>query len=197
MERAKVRRKVLAARDQLSADDLAVKSELVVEKLFQLAEFQAAGTVMFYASFKSEVQTMAGIERCIKQGKRVVLPLTLAKEKMLRPYLIKDPSHDLKPGYCAIPEPDPDLAVRLNPQEIDAIIIPGSVFDQNGGRLGYGGGFYDRFLVNQAPGALRIALAFGLQVTADSLPLASHDQSVDCLVTEKKIFRFERNRTGC
>jgi 5-formyltetrahydrofolate cyclo-ligase len=197
MERDQVRRKVIAARDQLSADDLAVKSELIVENLFQLAEFQSAATVMFYASFRSEVQTMAGIARCIEQGKRVGLPLTLVKEKVLRPYLIKDPNRDLRPGYCSIPEPDPGLAVRLNPQEIDVVIVPGSVFDQSGGRLGYGGGFYDRFLAKQAPVAFRIALAFELQVIADRLPLAPHDQPVDCLVTEKKIFRFERNQTGC
>jgi len=143
MERDKIRRQVIALRDQLTPQDLAIKSERAVENLFQLAEFMAASTVMFYASFKSEVQTMGAIARCLKQGKRVALPLTLAKEKMLRPYLIKDPKRDLKPGYCAIPEPDPDLAVRLNPQDIDVVIIPGSVFDRNSGRLVYGGGFFD------------------------------------------------------
>ncbi|MCK4839220.1 MAG: 5-formyltetrahydrofolate cyclo-ligase, partial [Desulfobulbaceae bacterium] len=149
-------------------------------------------TVMFYASFKSEVQTMGAIARCIKQDKRVALPLTSVKEKMLRPYLIKDPTRDLKAGYCSIPEPDPDSAVLLNPREIDLVIIPGSVFDHNSGRLGYGGGFYDRFLANQAPASFRVALAFELQVIDDRLPLESHDQPLDCLVTEKNIFRFER-----
>ena len=133
--------------------------------------------------------------RLVAVSKRIALPLTLAKEKMLRPYLIKDPNRDLKPGYCSIPEPDPDSAVLLNPQEIDVVIVPGSVFDHNGGRLGYGGGFYDRFLANQAPAPFRVALAFELQVIDDSLPLASHDQPLDCLVTEKRTFRFDR--TGC
>ncbi len=192
MERDKIRRQVIAWRDQLGAQELAVKSEGAVENLFQLAEFTAATTVLFYASFKSEVQTMGAIARCIRQGKRVALPLTLAKEKKLRPYLIKDPDRDLKPGYCSIPEPDPDLAVRLNPQELDVVIIPGSVFDQNGGRLGYGGGYYDRFLANQAPAAFRVALAFELQVIDAGLPLESHDQPLDCLITEKKILRFAR-----
>lgn len=192
MARNKIRRKIITTRDQLSAHDLAMKSELILENLFQLAEFKAAATVMFYASFKSEVHTMGSLARCIKQGKHILLPLTLAKEKMLRPYLIKDPLHDLKPGYCSIPEPDPALTTQVNPQEIDAIIIPGSVFDQHGGRLGYGGGFYDRFLANQAPAAFRIALAFDLQVTDAPLPLAAHDQQMDCLITEQKIFRFDR-----
>lgn len=192
MERDQIRRKILATRNQLSAHDLAVKSELIIEKLVQLAAFKAAATVMFYASFKSEVHTLASLARCITQGKRIVLPLTLVKEKLLRPYLIKDPLHDLKPGYCAIPEPDPSRTTQVDPREIDAIIIPGSVFDHHGGRLGYGGGFYDRFLTNQAPTAFRIALAFDLQVTDASLPLADHDQQMDCLITEQKIFRFDQ-----
>lgn len=193
MERDKIRRQIIATRDQLSAHDLAMKSKLIIENLFQLAEFKAATTVMFYASFKSEVHTLECLARCIKHGKRLVLPRTLAKKKILRPYLIKDPLHDLEPGYCSIPEPDPTLTAQIDPREIDAIIIPGSAFDQHGGRLGYGGGFYDRFLTNQAPGALRIGLAFDLQVTDTPLPLAAHDQLLDCLVTEQKIFRFARN----
>ncbi len=195
MERDKIRRQVVAWRDQLTPQEVAIRSEHAVENLFQLAEFMAASTVMFYASFKSEVQTMGAIARCLKQGRRVALPLTSAKEKMLRPYLIKDPKRDLKPGYCAIPEPDPDLAVLLNPRDIDVVIVPGSVFDRNGGRLGYGGGFYDRFLANRAPAAFRVALAFELQVIDAGLPLEPHDQPLDCLVTEKNILRFAR--TGC
>jgi 5-formyltetrahydrofolate cyclo-ligase len=192
MERSHLRRLIIAARDQLSPPSLAMKSGLVMENLFRLAEFQAAATVMFYASFKSEVQTMAAIASCLKNGKRVALPLTLAKEKALRPYLINDPLRDLRPGYCNIPEPDPETAIVLNPQEIEVVIVPGSVFDRHGGRLGYGGGFYDRFLSNRAPQAFRLALAFELQVVDQRLPLAPHDQPLDCLVTENKTRRFAR-----
>jgi 5-formyltetrahydrofolate cyclo-ligase len=192
MEREKVRRRIIAARDRLPPEHLALYSELVIEKLFGLAEFRAATTVLFYASFNSEVQTRAALGRCLETGKRVALPLTLPKERVLRPYLIKDPRRDLKPGYRAIPEPDPEAAVLLDPHDIEIVIVPGAVFDHNGGRLGYGGGFYDRFLADQAPAAFRVALAFALQVIAQNLPLAPHDQPLDCLITEKKIFRFAR-----
>lgn len=192
MERNIIRRKIIADRNQLTSQDLEIKSKLIIENLFNLAEFKTATTVLFYASFKSEVQTMAAIEKGITMGLRIALPRTLASEKQLIPYLINDPKQDLKPGYCSIPEPDPVSTIPLAPQEIDLVIIPGSVFDQNGGRLGYGGGFYDRFLTNQAPAASRIALAFDLQVVDDNLPLESHDQPIDWLVTEKNIFRFDQ-----
>lgn len=192
MERDRMRREILAGRDQASPHSLAIKSELIIARLFHLAEVREAATIMFYASFRSEVQTMAAVTRAIKEGTRVALPLSLPKEKKLLPYLVKDPRRDLKPGFCAIPEPDPGSATLLNPAEIDLIIVPGSVFDRAGGRLGYGGGFYDRFLADQAPLAFRVGLAFELQVVADPLPLAAHDQPLDCLVTEAQTYRFVR-----
>lgn len=192
MDRETLRREVLARRQQLSREDLIAKSERIVANFFQLAEFKAARTLMFYASFKSEVQTTGAIKRCLQAGKRVALPLTVAPEKMLRPYLIKDPERELQPGYCAIPEPDPKCTELIDPGTLDLVVIPGSVFDLRGGRLGYGGGFYDRFLADQAPAACRVALAFALQVVGDELPLQPHDQSIDCLVTEERTWRFGR-----
>lgn len=193
MDRENIRREILADRDKAALHTLAVNSALIGETLFNLAEIKAAKTIMFYANFKSEVQTADAIARSLKEGLRVVLPLSLVKERRLRPYLIKNQDTDLKPGFCSIPEPDPDFTTAINPAEIDVIIVPGSVFDHNGGRLGYGGGFYDRFLANQAPTAFRIGLAFELQIVAGGLPLAPHDQPIDCLVSEKKTYRFMRS----
>ncbi|MDH3921502.1 MAG: 5-formyltetrahydrofolate cyclo-ligase, partial [Desulfobulbaceae bacterium] len=107
------------------------------------------------------------------------------------PLLIKDPEQDLVPGYYNIPEPDPKKSLRLEPGEIDAAVIPGSVFDIHGGRLGYGGGYYDRFLLNDAPQAKRIGLAFELQVV-DNVPLEPHDQPLDILITEERIVNITR-----
>lgn len=195
MERDEIRRRMRANRNQISPDILADNSALIADNLFRLAEFMAAKTVMFYASFKSEVQTMNAIARALRQGTRVALPLSLPEEKQLRPYLISNPARDLRPGYCGIPEPDPAWARLLEPTEIDLVIIPGCVFDLDGGRLGYGGGFYDRFLADQAPAAFRVALAFEMQVAAGtSLPMAPHDQPMDCLVTEQQTYRFSRGR---
>lgn len=192
MKRDEFRQKVLIDRDLLTAGELARKSISVVSNLFGLAEMQGTPTVLFYASFRSEVQTMAAIESSLAAGMKVALPLSLPEEKLLRTYLISDPSRDLRPGFCSIPEPDPGKAELLDPGEIEVVVIPGSAFDRYGGRLGYGGGFYDRFLVRQAETAFRVALAFELQLADEMLPLEPHDQKVDCLVTEENVFRFGR-----
>jgi 5-formyltetrahydrofolate cyclo-ligase len=195
MERNKIRRDIIAARDRLDPRELRRRSGLVTDSLFRLAEFAAARTVLFYAAFKSEVRTMAAIEHSLKLGKRVALPLTLVAERRLQPHLIMEPARDLRSGYCSIPEPIPGATPPINPAEIDLVIVPGSVFDRNGGRLGYGGGFYDRFLADHAPAAFRVAPAFELQVIAGCLPLEGHDQLLDCLITERHTYRFAR-RTG-
>jgi len=193
MKREELRQKILTERNRLTGRELAKKSKAVISNLFGLVEMQGTPTVMFYASFRSEVQTMAAIESSLAVGMRVALPLSLPAERQLRPYLIGDATRDMRPGYCSIPEPVPGKAEPLDPGELDVVVIPGSVFDHHGGRLGYGGGFYDRFLVQQAGSPFRVALAFELQVVDELLPLEPHDQKIDCLVTEGNVFRFKRN----
>ncbi|MDT8336103.1 MAG: 5-formyltetrahydrofolate cyclo-ligase [Desulfurivibrionaceae bacterium] len=190
MERDRIRRDIIAARDRLGPRERQEMSRLIMENLFQLAEFSRARTVLFYAAFKSEVQTMPAIKHSLEMGKRVALPLTLVAGKRLQPRLITDPARELRPGYCSIPEPDPEVTTVLDPRTIDLVIVPGSVFDRHGGRLGYGGGFYDRFLAEQAARAFRVAPAFELQIMERQLILEPHDQPLDCLVTEKTVYRF-------
>lgn len=187
----KVRRNIIAARDRLTSQELEARSREIMAALFRLPEFMAARTVMFYASFRSEVRTPAAIEKSLAVGKRVAIPLSQPDERLLLPYLISDPFRQLKPGYCSIPEPDPAAAIAVEAGAIDVVIVPGSVFDRGGGRLGYGGGFYDRFLAGAAKGAFRVAVAFDLQVVAEELLLAPHDQKMDCLVTDKELLRFK------
>lgn len=192
MERQEIRRAVIRARDELSGNDRQEMSVAAAANLERVEEFIVCRTVMFYASFRSEVHTIEAVGKCLASGKRVALPLTVPAENRLYPYLVGDPARDLRSGYRSIPEPDPDRAPPLDPGEIEVVVVPGSVFDVHGGRLGYGGGYYDRFLVNQAPLAFRIGLAFELQVVDGELPLAPHDQRVDCLVTERNIYRTNR-----
>jgi len=148
-------------------------------------------TLFIYVDFRSEVETLELIKSCLSQGKRVAVPLVDASAVHMIPLLIKDPARDLVPGYYDIPEPDPRKSLPVAPGEIDAAIIPGSVFDTNGGRLGYGGGYYDRFLVNDAPQAKRIGFAFEVQVV-EKVPMLPHDQPLDILITEKRTVNITR-----
>ena len=190
-ERQKLRQRILRARDGLKADARYEKSIAVMHNFLSMPEMRQWSTLFIYVNFRSEVETITLIRQCIDLGIRVAVPLVDASAISMIPLLIKDPGQDLRPGYYNIPEPDPERSLPVEPEEIDAAIIPGSVFDMHGGRLGYGGGYYDRFLANDAPQARRIGFAFEMQVV-DKVPLEPHDQPLDILITEKRIVNIRR-----
>jgi 5-formyltetrahydrofolate cyclo-ligase len=186
MDRKILRKRVLAGRDAIPEQERKKRSAAITEKVLQLKEFQAAQTIFAYVSFRSEVSTEQLIIQSLSLGKRIAVPLTITENFLLKPYLISDPEKDLSPGYCDIPEPDPTRLQSVSPVDIDLIILPGSVFDPCGGRLGYGGGYYDRFISLQAPQALRVGVAFEEQVVS-VVPVEEHDQPVHILVTEERV----------
>lgn len=184
---SQLRRQRLAARDALSAEDVRSRSDVIQQQLLQQEIIKEADMVFIYVSFRSEVDTFGTIEQLLGMGKTVCVPITYVKEKRLDAIRITDIQQDLIPGYCNIPEPKLELCQTqvVPPVDIDAIILPGSVFDERGGRFGYGGGYYDRF-VSSTPGAKRIGIAFDLQIV-DRAPLAAHDELLDLVITEKRI----------
>ncbi len=188
-----LRRQILARRDTLDPVQLREKSERIGATLLQLPLVGNCSTLLVYVSFRSEVRTMQIITSLLNRGKTVAVPLTLVRDKKLQAVIIQEPETDLVPGYCGIPEPKSSLLSEniLEPDAIDLVIVPGSVFDRQGGRLGYGGGYYDRFLSMQAPQAKRIALAYELQLV-DSVPLEPHDQYMDILITEANMYSCRR-----
>ncbi|MFZ5775120.1 MAG: 5-formyltetrahydrofolate cyclo-ligase [Thermodesulfobacteriota bacterium] len=186
-DRASLRAAMLARRDQLSPEARREKSAAITHRLLTLPELRAAAMVMAYVSFRSEVETMPFIAACLDLAMQVAVPRTLVAKKRLEPRLITDPGRDLAPGYCRIPEPLPTLPLA-DPRAIELVIVPGSAFDADGGRMGYGGGYYDRFLQQAAPQALRVGVAFDLQML-ERLPLEPHDQRLHVLITESSTFR--------
>ena len=97
---------------------------------------------------------------------------------------------DLDPGYCNIPEPHPELPL-VPATEIDVAVLPGVAFDEQGGRMGYGGGYYDTFLHQLRPNATRIALAFEEQVVS-CVPCRPHDVRAQLIVTEQRVMHCDR-----
>lgn len=187
--RKELRRAILAAREAISAHERQKRSVIIEKNLWKLAEIVDAKTLFIYVNFRSEVATLPLIRHCLDKAKKVAVPLTLVDESRLKPYELHNPEEDLQQGYCGISEPITERRTALDPKKIDTVILPGSVFDMQGGRLGYGGGYYDRFLAFEAPQARRIGLAFEKQVV-DWVPLEAHDMKLDILVTEARIIRI-------
>lgn len=191
-DRQTLRQANLTARDQLAPAIRCEKSCRIHTLLLNLPEIATAKHFFLYVHFRSEVETLPLLTHLLVAGKTVSAPLTLRKESRLLAVQITDPASQLEPGCFGILEPNKTQAA-VNPASIDIALVPGSVFDQGGGRLGYGGGFYDRFLSQDAPQALRVGLAFAMQLV-DQVPTAAHDQLMDILVTEEQLYDCRRIR---
>lgn len=189
-----LRSRVLARRDTLTGAERKQLSCQIAANLKALPSYQNARLPLFYISFRSEVDTHVLIKERLALGLPVAAPVTLVRERVLDVRLIKDWDQDLQAGAYGILEPVPERTTRVNPKEIDLVLVPGSVFDLQCGRYGYGGGFYDRFLYEEAPQALRVGLSYQLQLV-QRLELKPHDQKMDIIVTEKRTIEcFRQNR---
>lgn len=186
MDKNKIRKEKLQERLALSPEEVTGKSGRILKRLLQLDEYRRAGTLMIYLDFRKEVQTGELIKHSMEHGKKVVVPVTDMKNRRLIPSLLIDYPEDLAPGAWGILEPDPGCIRPLNPQEIDLVVVPGVAFDEKGNRLGYGGGFYDRFLPQTRPGSFFAATVFEIQILPQLHP-EPHDCPVHCLITEERV----------
>jgi 5-formyltetrahydrofolate cyclo-ligase len=177
-----VRRAAIERRELLSVEERSDKSERIVEGVLSLPEVGAAGTVMAFWSFGSEVETSALIERLHEAGKRVVLPRIAEGEIAAVAYAPGDPVTATSFGAM-----EPARADVVTAEDVDVVIVPGVAFDRRGGRVGYGGGFYDR-LSSRAPAVPAVAVAFAVQLV-DEVPQGRSDRRVDAIVTEDEVIR--------
>jgi 5-formyltetrahydrofolate cyclo-ligase len=178
-----VRREVIARRDHLPAGEREGLSRRIVERLFRMPEVREAGTAMAFWSFGSEVDTGPMIEGLVVAGVRVVLPRVAGDRIEAVAYRPGDPVRAA--GFGAM---EPTGAEVVAAEDVDVVIVPGVAFDRAGGRVGYGGGFYDRFLTRTRPGVPAIAIAFAVQVV-DEVPRGGADRGVDAVVTEDEVIR--------
>ena len=159
---------------------------MIKERLFRSPEFINAKTIMFYVSTKDEVKTEFMIKDALKLGKKVVVPISDLKKRTLHLSEIKDFDNELEPGVFNILEPEKEFLRPVSAEEVDLVIVPGVAFDEEGDRIGYGMGFYDRFLRTIRKHVPVIGLAYELQIV-DDIPVDDTDVTVDKIVTEERI----------
>ncbi len=173
----------------MDPEEINKKSCIIKDKLLSLNCFKGAQTVMFFLSFGSEVNTFPIIDKALKLGKRVVVPKTIPDRREMIPSLLLDLSADLEPGLKGILEPKASSLRPVPAKEIDLVVVPGVAFDSYGNRLGYGGGYYDRFFQLLKENTPLVALAFAGQLV-EEVPINPHDKKVGVLITEEKIYIF-------
>ncbi|MEW5903560.1 MAG: 5-formyltetrahydrofolate cyclo-ligase [Pseudomonadota bacterium] len=189
-----LRQRIIAAREKLGAVERLRLSRDILDAIRAMPAYRQAKCVLAYLDFGTELETGHWVAQALRDGKRVLLPRVNRASQHLDLYPVSDLEQDVAPGTWGIREPLPE---RCNKEEalgtIDFVLLPGVAFDREGGRLGYGGGFYDKLLARLPHQPLLVAGAFALQVV-DDIPLEPTDRKVDWLVTEHETIRCNQER---
>ncbi|WP_314590588.1 5-formyltetrahydrofolate cyclo-ligase [Paenibacillus terrigena] len=198
-EKQEIRKRIRTLRKALSASEHRVKSEQICREAARWVDHKALSgeqsanrSVFVYLPYEHEIDVIPFIQHCWDRGYAVYAPHVDQAAGQMQLFQIRSLS-DVEVGSYGIREPK--LSLPLLPATrwamLDWVVVPGLAFDQHGGRMGYGGGYYDRFMARVAAShpeesdrrPLCIALAFSLQVI-DRVPMEVHDLRVDCLITE-------------
>lgn len=171
-------------RKELSTLDRKHYDSLILENVLNDQKFKDSNTIFIYVSYKDEVDTHEIIKSALLLNKKVCVPLIISKKDAMEAIYINS-LEDLEANYMGILEPKYNKDNVAKAEDIDVVFVPGLAFDTNGGRLGYGGGFYDRFLKNLKKQAVKIALAYENQIV-DYVPMEPLDVKTDYIISNKK-----------
>lgn len=180
-EKERIRKETLEKLRSQSSFDRETKSAEIKKKLFKDSAFTTASKIMFYVAKSYEVDTYSMIEEALRQGKRIIVPVTSIGEKKIIPSEIKSPE-ELEKGPFDIKQPKAEYTRPVPVKDIDVVIAPGIAFDNSGNRIGHGAGFYDRFLTTLPSPTLTIGLAFDFQVVSE-IPALSWDVPVKKIIS--------------
>lgn len=178
--KSEIRKQMLNQRLAMTPLEVSKKSAMITSRLLSLTEYQEADTILIYASCKNEVATQDIIKDALEHNKVVGVPKSY-DEGIMKFYSIFDYG-DLKPGRYNIPEPPEDILIT--PQNA-LLIVPGVAFDIHKNRIGYGGGYYDRYM-KQYPQLDTVGLAYDFQIL-DAIEVEETDRTVDFVITQRQI----------
>jgi 5-formyltetrahydrofolate cyclo-ligase len=186
LKRAKraVRRRVLAARDAIDATTRETMATQVADRFLALPEVQVARTVMVFSSFGSELSMEPLIDALSARDVLVGLPKIAADALEVRAFRPGDPTTVTSFGAL-----EPSDGAPIDPHAIDVVVTPAVAYDRMGRRVGYGGGFYDRFLPRTRPDTVRVGIGAPVQLVDEDLPAGAFDLRVHVIVTPNGIVR--------
>lgn len=176
---------MIARRNSISREEIMEKSAVIQKRVLELPIYQESKTIGLYASFNNEVSTSIIFDKALENGKKVLFPYIRKVDRELA-FLPARGLDELELGQFGIMTPPFGEGKDDYIRDIELLLIPGVSYDLKGGRIGYGGGFYDRTLYKLAKLPFIVAPAYEFQVL-DELPVFPHDIRVNAVVTEKRV----------
>lgn len=184
MDKKVIRKKLLEERAKISSNDILEKSSAIKDTLFSLSQYKESSFIFSFISFKDEVNTHEIIKNSIAIGKKVGVPISVPKTKELLVSEIIDFDKELELGYYGILAPKDEYTRIVSPKIVDLVLVPGVAFDKRGYRVGYGGGYYDRFFNKLEKSVIKIGLCYEMQILTE-VPTDNYDIPIDYIITEK------------
>lgn len=175
MNKQELRQAIRAQKRAMTEEDILRRSEILAEKFARSDAYRAAKTIYGYLPYNQEVRTVPMLRRALEEGKRVAVPKVYGDDMK---FIYLDDLSQVAKGYAGIPEPVADGPVAQD--ETALVLMPGLAFDRAGHRIGYGGGFYDKFLARE-PHHPTVALCYDFQVM-DRLETEEFDIPVDLVI---------------
>lgn len=180
MNKNELRKYILEKRDQLDPLERSRWDSIIFDKFIERPYYKSSKVIFIFMSFRSEVDTHNIIKRALLDGKIVGVPRVISKTEGMKVFEITS-MEDMEKGYFGLLEPNANCP-EIKKEKIDLIVMPGAAFDKDGGRIGYGGGFYDRYLSELKRDVKKIALAYSIQMV-EQVPMADYDMKVDEIIT--------------
>ena len=179
MDKKELREKIMAKRDRLSKNEINKYNENIYTKVIESEYYKNSKCIFIFVSYKSEVNTHKIIKKALEDNKRVCVPKIISLKDGMEAIEIRNFS-ELKIGKKGILEPE-SFSFKIDPKKIDIVFTPGLAFDNNGGRLGYGGGFYDKFFKRLKEDTPKIGLAYSFQIV-DLVPMYEWDIRINDII---------------
>lgn len=175
MDKKELRRQIREQKRAMTEEQIVTASQRLGELFLTCEQYKAAKTIYGYLPYNQEVRTVPMLEQAMRDGKRVAVPKCYGDEMR---FIYMDDLSKVEKGYANIPEPIADEPVADDKTAL--VLMPGMAFTKDGKRMGYGGGFYDKFLTAE-PQHPTVALCYDFQMVED-LPTEDYDIPVDCVL---------------
>lgn len=187
-----LREKYREMRRNMTPETKREKDRQIADRIFRLWQYRQNSVLLTYVSTDIEVDTRELISRALKDGKKVAVPRCVPDTRSMEFYFI-DSLEDLEPGTFGVLEPRPDPAKQLVDLTHGLCLVPAFSYDWNGYRLGYGKGYYDRFLSRFEGNIVGVCYSEGIR---PSLPHGRYDRAVELLVTDRFLRRIQNTQRG-
>ncbi|EFI42497.1 MULTISPECIES: 5-formyltetrahydrofolate cyclo-ligase [Peptoniphilus] len=188
MNKIEFRKLMSKKRNELSEDYIENSSEKIYENFINSDIYKKSNHIFIFVSYKKEVNTHKIIKKALKDEKNVYIPVIDRNTMTMNVSCLRD-FDSLKENYMGILEPTEKDLNFVDPKIIDLVIVPGLAFDKNGYRIGYGGGFYDKFFATIETKPIKLGIGYSMQFV-DEVIHDDFDKALDYFLSENQIYKL-------